>query len=64
MEANFDEACLIGCNFKDANLSKANLKTAIGLTLEQLLECKSLFKTELDTDLKLKILEIKPELFK
>jgi uncharacterized protein YjbI with pentapeptide repeats len=62
METNFEEACLIGCNFKNANLSKANLKTAIGLTLDQLLDCKSLYKANIDSDLKLKILEKKPAL--
>lgn len=34
MEAKFDEACLIGYNFKNANLSKAYLKTSVGLTVE------------------------------
>lgn len=63
MESNFDDACMIGCNLKNANLSKANLRTAVGLTVDQLLECKSLYKAEIDTDLKLKLLERKPELF-
>jgi len=62
MEANFDGACMIGTILEGANLSKSNLKGSIGLTVEQLLTVKSLYKANLDYDLKMKLLDINPNL--
>lgn len=56
-EANLRGTVLLGANLKNANLYKADLRNAEGLTVEQLLEVKSLQHAKLDDHLRQEILE-------
>lgn len=51
MEANLFNSYLMGADFRNANLYKADLRQAKGLTVEQLLEAKSLYLTQMDPEL-------------
>jgi len=48
MEANLKGCYLSEANFEDANLYKADLRNAIGLTIEQLSNVKSLYLAQFD----------------
>lgn len=51
MEANLQGAYLTGANLSGANLYKADLRHAIGLTIEQLEQARTLYLAQLDPDL-------------
>lgn len=51
MEANLSNSYLMGADFRNANLYKADLRQAKGLTVEQLVEAKSLYLAEMDPEL-------------
>ena len=56
--ANLGEAHLI-----DAFLIDADLRGAKFLTVEQLIEAKTLYRAKMDSAIKIEIMKIKPELF-
>lgn len=51
MEANLQGAYMTGANLSGANLYKADLRNAIGLTLEQLEQARTLYLARLDPEL-------------
>ncbi|MEM8965715.1 MAG: pentapeptide repeat-containing protein [Bacteroidota bacterium] len=61
-EANLRGSVLMGANLKNANLLKADLRGAEGLTVEQLLEAKTLQNALLDDQLYQQIMERSPKL--
>ncbi len=61
-EANLRGAIVMGVNFTNATLYKADLREADGLTVEQLLEAKSLHQVQLDEFLLEEIRELKGSL--
>jgi uncharacterized protein YjbI with pentapeptide repeats len=62
MEANLSGCALAEANFENANLYKARLIKAQGLTVEQLSKAKSLYLTEFDEDLLAQLKEQIPDL--
>jgi uncharacterized protein YjbI with pentapeptide repeats len=62
MEADLRGCHLTGTEFKDANLYKADLRGAKGLTVEQLSEAKSLYLAKMDDDIAEKVISQIPEL--
>jgi hypothetical protein len=60
--ANLQEANLEDANLQGANLTRANLTAAIGLTVEQLCEVKTLYEARLDAELIHQIKEKYPHL--
>ena len=52
METNFNGAFLTGAVFDNANLYKADLRNAIGLTIEQFAQVKTLYMALMDEDFK------------
>jgi len=62
MEANLNGANLTGTNFDFANLYKADLRNAVGLTIEQFEHVKTLYLAEFDDDFYQKIMKAKPKL--
>ena len=60
--ANLQNASLQNANLQNANFIGANLLGA-NVTIEQLLDCESLYSAKLDTSVEIKITKIKPELF-
>lgn len=62
METNLNGAYLNGANFDNANLYKTDLRNTIGLTLEQIVQVKTLYLALLDDDFKKIILENHPSL--
>ncbi len=62
MEANLNGANLTGTNFDFANLYKADLRNAIGLTIEQFEHVKTLYLAQFDDDFYQKIMKAKPKL--
>ncbi|MGB3586478.1 MAG: pentapeptide repeat-containing protein [Tunicatimonas sp.] len=61
-EANLRGSVLMGANFKNANLLKADLRGAEGLTVEQLLEAKTLQNALLDEHLLQQVIKRSPQL--
>lgn len=55
MEADLRGAYVVGANFKNANLYKADLRGVEGLTLEQLIQARTLHQALLDEDVLLQI---------
>ena len=51
MEANLRDSSLTEANFDNANLYKADLRGADGLSLEQLSKAKSLYLARFDPEL-------------
>jgi len=62
MEANLSGAYLTGANFDNANLYKADLRGAVGLTIEQFSTVKSLYLAQFDEEFNKVIYENFPEL--
>ncbi|MCU0447061.1 MAG: pentapeptide repeat-containing protein [Microscillaceae bacterium] len=62
MEANLAGAEVSGASFKNANLFKANLIGVLGLTVEQLLECKNLQSAKIEEELRQQIELVRPAL--
>lgn len=62
MEADLRNCHLTGAEFKDANLYKVDFRGAIGLTIEQLSQAKSLYLAKFDTEIQEKVLSLLPEL--
>ena len=62
MEANLNGANLTGTNFDFANLYKVDLRNAIGLTVEQFENVKTLYLAQFDEDFYKTILKVKPNL--
>ena len=62
MEADLSGSALAEANFENANLYKANLSKAQGLTVEQLSKAKSLYLTEFDEDLMKQLKDQIPDL--
>ena len=62
MEADLSGCALAEANFEDANLYKANLSKAQGLTVEQLSKAKSLYLTEFDSEFLQKLQQEIPDL--
>jgi uncharacterized protein YjbI with pentapeptide repeats len=62
MESNLRDCHLTGAEFKDANLYKVDFRGAIGLTVEQLSEAKSLYLSLFDEELSKKVMDLVPEL--
>ncbi|MEQ9442497.1 MAG: pentapeptide repeat-containing protein [Cyclobacteriaceae bacterium] len=56
-EADLKSTVLLGANLKNANLFKADLRGAEGLTVEQLLEVKTLQQAKLDDHLRQQLVE-------
>jgi BTB/POZ domain-containing protein KCTD9 len=57
MEADMQGAHLTGTNLENTNLFKADLRGAIGLTVEQLSQAKTLYMAKLDPELMEKVKE-------
>ena len=57
-EANLRGALLMGADFTNANLHKADLRDAEGLTVEQLLQAKTLYQAQLDPSMLIRIEEV------
>jgi uncharacterized protein YjbI with pentapeptide repeats len=62
--ANLKEAEVENAKFNNANLQNVDIHEATGLTIDQLLSTKSLYKTILPEKLELKIIQLRPELLK
>ncbi|MBW3544739.1 MAG: pentapeptide repeat-containing protein [Bacteroidetes bacterium] len=62
MEASLNGAYMTGANLTGANLYKADLRNAVGLTLEQLQQARTLYQTQLDPELAQQVKETSPEL--
>ena len=56
-------AVVFGANFNDADLSLANLENAVGATVEQLSQARTLFNAHLDSSLLVQLEKDFPELF-
>lgn len=62
MEANLQGAYVSGADFTDANLYKADLRNAKGLSIEQLLDAKTLYLAKFDEEIERNIEIHCPEL--
>jgi uncharacterized protein YjbI with pentapeptide repeats len=62
--ANLKEAEVENAKFNNTNLQNVDIHEATGLTIDQLLATKSLYKTILPEKLELKIIQLRPELLK
>ena len=62
--ANLKEAKVENAIFKNADLQGVDIHEATGLTIDQLVSSKSLYKTDLPEELELKVNKIRPDLFK
>ena len=62
MESNLRNCDLDGANLLNCNLFKADLRGVKGLTIEQLLEAKSLYRAKFDDDIMRELQAQKPEL--
>jgi uncharacterized protein YjbI with pentapeptide repeats len=62
MEADLSGCALAEANFEDANLYKADLRKAQGLTVEQLSKAKSLYLAEFDPEIREALQEEIPDL--
>ena len=62
--ANLSEANLTAADLWNANLRGADFRGALGLTVNQLKDTKSLYKVKLDADLQEQIKQICPHLLK
>lgn len=51
MEANLQNSYLMGADFENASLYKADLRGAKGLTVEQLTNAKALYLAKFDKDI-------------
>ena len=51
MEANLKNSYLMGADFENASLYKADLRGAKGLTIEQLAKSKTLYLAQFDVEL-------------
>ncbi|MDZ7648044.1 MAG: pentapeptide repeat-containing protein [Cytophagales bacterium] len=51
MEANLDGSYLMGADFENASLYKADLRGARGLTIDQLVKVKTLYLAKFDEEL-------------
>ena len=63
MDANFSNAMLAGSDFTNANLLKADLRGAQGITVEQLSTARSLEKALLDPTIEAELRLRYPQLF-
>ena len=62
MEANLQNSYLMGADFENASLYKADLRGAKGITIEQLVKVKTLYLAKFDEELLEQIKISVPEL--
>ena len=62
IEANLKNSIVSDANFKNASLYKADLRGAVGLKAEQLVDAKSLYLTQVDPDVLVRLKELVPHL--
>lgn len=62
MEANLSGSYLMGADFENASLYKADLRGAKGLTLEQLTKAKTLYLAKFDDEILEQVKTTMPEL--
>ena len=62
MEANLQNSYLMGADFENASLYKADFRGAKGLTIDQLAKAKTLYLARFDEDLQNQIMQTLPEL--
>ena len=62
MEVNLNGAFLMGADFEEANLYKADFRNCTGLTMEQLSKARTLYLAKFDPDLEERVQGLIPEL--
>ena len=62
MEADLNGSFLMGADFEDANLYKADLRNVSGLTMEQLSKAKTLYLAKFDPEIMEQVQSLIPEL--
>ncbi len=61
MEANLQNSYLMGADFENASLYKADFRGTKGLTIEQLAKAKTLYLAKFDEELQQQVNALAPE---